>query len=43
MNLIRRIRNRLYVRRCKGCSDLSPHSHHLTRIGHRRFIGRWEG
>jgi hypothetical protein len=42
MQLIRRfiheIRQRLLFRRCGGCSDPSPHSHHLTWIGKRRYV-----
>jgi hypothetical protein len=42
MQLIRRfiheVKQRLSFRRCDGCSDPSPHSHHLTWIGKRRYV-----
>lgn len=28
---------KLYTRRCRGCTDPSPHSHHLTWLGRRRY------
>jgi len=28
---------RLSTRKCRGCSDPEPHSHHLTAIGRRRY------
>lgn len=36
-----RILNALTTRRCRGCSDPSPHSHHLTALGRKRYTGRW--
>jgi hypothetical protein len=37
LRLIDKLRQRLWTRRCKGCDDLSPHTHHLTFMGKRRF------
>lgn len=30
---LHRLRQRLYVRRCTGCADPSPHDAHLTALG----------
>jgi hypothetical protein len=30
---------RLYTRRCRGCLDRSPHTHHLTWLGRLHYIG----
>lgn len=27
----------LYSRKCRGCADPSPHSHHLTILGRLRY------
>lgn len=32
-----KIRQRFLLRRCRGCADASPHSHHFTRAGRRRY------
>jgi hypothetical protein len=36
--LIHEIKQRLSFRQCDGCSDPSPHTHHLTWIGKRRYL-----
>lgn len=28
---------KLLTRKCRGCQDPSPHSHHLTWIGRKRY------
>lgn len=38
--MISHLLNRLLTRRCRGCSDPSPHSHHLTWLGRLRYTGR---
>lgn len=35
--MITRILTALSTRRCHGCADASPHSHHLTWLGRRRY------
>lgn len=36
-----RLLNRLSARRCHGCADTSFHTHHLTVLGHWRFVRRF--
>ncbi len=38
---MKRLLVRLSTRRCHGCADPSAHTHHLTRLGHWRYIDRW--
>lgn len=38
---MQRILNALTTRRCRGCSDPSFHTAHLTGLGRKRYTGRW--
>lgn len=31
--MLQRLKDKLLLRRCRGCKDKHPHSHHLTRMG----------
>lgn len=35
--MIRRLLTKLSTRKCRGCQDPAPHSHHLTWIGRKRY------
>ena len=35
--MVKRLLVRLSTRRCHGCADPDPHSHHLTAIGRWRY------
>lgn len=39
MSTMHYLLHKLYTRRCRGCADPSPHSHHLTLLG-RMHYGR---
>lgn len=38
---MKRLLTKLSTRRCRGCTDESYHSHHLTRLGQWRYIDRF--
>lgn len=38
--MITQLLTKLSTRKCRGCSDNSVHTHHLTMLGKWRFTGR---
>jgi hypothetical protein len=40
--VMQRLLIKLSTRKCRGCDDASPHSHHLTRLGQWRYVDSWK-